>query len=104
MFSIVHLCHTCSPLCVINIPPSPGPTPLGGVSASLGGIALPEKKEQKKSAPQPPGITERSKPALPVHLKSIQPITRPNDAGRDVFLLSASDRLFIGPCQAAPIV
>lgn len=103
MFSIVRLCRTCSALCLINIPPSPGPAPLGGVSVSLGGIALPEKK---KSSPQPPGITERSKPALPVHLKSIQPITRPNldDAGRDVFLLSASDRLFIGPRQAPAIV
>lgn len=113
MFSIVRLCRTCSPLSVINIPPSPGPAPLGGVSASLGGIALPEKKNNnKKKRPKPSSATWnyrmfKAGTSCPSEIHSAYHKAKPaqqDDAGRDVFLLSTSDRLFMGPRQAPPIV
>lgn len=70
VFSIVSLCHTCSPLSMINIPPTSGLPFLGAPWAS--------RRLACQNTPWPPGITERSKPTLPVHLKSIEPIRSPH--------------------------
>lgn len=70
VFSIVSLCHTCSPLSMINIPPTSGLPFLGAPCAS--------RRLACQNTPWPPGITERSKPTLPVHLKSIEPIRSPH--------------------------
>lgn len=68
VFSILFpLSHMFSSL--INIPPTPGPLFLANLRAS--------RRLACQNTPRPPGITEISKPTLPVHLKSIEPITRP---------------------------
>lgn len=68
------------------------------------------QKEKKKRSPATWNYrTFKAGTSCPSEIHSAYHKAKPalseqEDAGRDVFLLSASDRLFIGPRQAAPIV